>query len=89
MGLLTLTVLSLLALMSILESADHVSRYTAPTCPRSVATNLADELGDAVQATDWRTHFPVLPSHSLTLLSQEALAAHFPSGLNATCDICR
>lgn len=37
---LTLSVLSLLALTSNLESADHVSRYTAPTWPLSVATNL-------------------------------------------------
>lgn len=42
--LLTFSVLSLLALTSSRESADHVSRYTAPTCPRNVATNLGRHL---------------------------------------------
>lgn len=64
--------LSLLALTRSLESALHVSRYTAPMCPRRVATNL-----------------PVRPSHRRTLLSQAALAAHRPSGLNATCETWR
>ncbi len=35
----TFTVLSLLALTSSLESALHVTRYTAATCPLRVATN--------------------------------------------------
>lgn len=34
------------------------------------------------------THLPVRPSHIRTLLSQLALAAHRPSGLNATCATC-
>ena len=68
----TFNVLSLLALINIRLSALHARRYTAPTCPRSVATNLPD-----------------LPSHTLTLLSHAADAAHLPSGEKATWDTCR
>ena len=35
------------------------------------------------------TNLPVRPSHRRTLLSHAALAAHRPSGLNATCATCR
>ena len=66
-GQQTLSVLSLLALINNRLSALHASRYTAPTWPRSVATNL-----------------PVRPSHTRTLLSQAADAAHRPSGEKAT-----
>lgn len=68
----TFTVLSLLALINIRESALQARRYTAPIWPLSVATNL-----------------PVRPSQTRTLLSHAALAAHRPSGLNATCATCR
>jgi hypothetical protein len=37
---LTLSVVSLLALINIRESADHANRYTAATWPRKDATNL-------------------------------------------------
>ncbi len=35
------------------------------------------------------TNLPVRPSHTRTELSHAALAAHRPSGLNATWEICR
>lgn len=66
-----MTVPSLLALTTILESALHATLYTAPTWPLNVAMN-----------------FPVRPSHNRTLLSHAQLAAHRPSGLNATCETC-
>ena len=40
---LTFNVVSLLALTSILESADQATRYTAATCPRKLATNLSSD----------------------------------------------
>src|SRR5258707_8269186 len=85
-SLLTLTVLSLLALTSNLESADHASRYTGATCPRKVATYLCIQTFSVTPRDTCRnvTYFPVRPSHILTEESQLALAAQRPSGLNAT-----
>lgn len=64
-----MSVESLLAETTILLSPLQANRYTAPTWPLRLATNL-----------------PVLPSHTLTLLSRPALAIHRPSGEKAECE---
>ena len=78
---LTLSVVSLLADTSIRESADQATRYTAATCPLKFAMNLFISL---ILERNRATHSPVLPSHSLTALSNPALAINRPSGEKAT-----
>ena len=55
------------------ESGDHVTWYTAPTCPFSVLSNLRIILIH-------HSHFPVKPSHTFTFLSNDAEAMYRPSG---------
>ena len=58
----TFSVLSLLALISILESALHASLYTAPTCPLSVATNFPVRPSHTLTAPSHPADAALLPS---------------------------